>query len=464
MTTDAIDPATPSEAVDEERRATQPADGILQLAWPAIVGNLLMSTVGLVDIKIVGSLGPSAVAAVTTGNRMFFMLQGVLMAVTAGTTALVARAWGADDRDEAERITRVSVVVCIGVSITMAIPGLAFAEELAGVFRGLDPQAVAQAADFIRILSIFNVVFALSFVLSTACRAAGDTITPLWIGAITNLVNVALVYILVYGVAGIPSFGVAGAAMANGLAFSLGAIIFVVMWLRGTLVVGVGPSGAITRNRIREIFRIGYPAGIEQAVWQLGFVAFLWVVALYGTEPYAAYGIGVQILALSFVVGFGFSIAASTHVGQKLGAQDPDGAEESGWHAMRLAVASMIVLGAIVILTAEQVAAFMIDDPEVVRLTVVFIYILGACQPLMAIEFTLGGALRGAGDTRFPLYTVLTGLVGVRVALSALFAFSGLAVEWIFAALIADYIVKGAMLTWRFRGGAWKKLQIGARG
>ena len=105
MATDATIPSGSSEPAESERRATQPAAGILQLAWPAIVGNLLMSTVGLVDIKIVGSLGPSAVAAVTTGNRMFFVLQGVLMAVTAGTTALVARARGAATRSR-RRSTR----------------------------------------------------------------------------------------------------------------------------------------------------------------------------------------------------------------------------------------------------------------------------------------------------------------------------------------------------------------------
>ena len=464
MTTDVIETAgsrEPLEPAGEERRAAPAVRSILQLAWPAIVGNLLYSTVGLVDIKIVGSLGPSAIAAVTTGNRMFFVLQGVLMAVTAGTTALVARAWGAENREEAEQVTRASLVVCLLVSIVMAVPGLLFADSLAGIFRGLDEQALAQAASFIRWLSLFNMAFAVSFVLSTACRAAGDTITPLWIGAVTNVVNVVLVYVLIYGAFGIPPFGVPGAAIANGLAFSLGAVIFVVKWLRGTLIVGVGSSGAFSRARVREIFRIGYPAGIEQAVWQVGFIAFLWVVALYGTEAYAAYGIGVQILALSFVVGFGFSVAASTHVGQKLGARDPTGAEESGWRAMRLAVASMIVLGAAVVLAAEPIASFMIDDPEVVRLTVVFIYILGACQPLMAIEFTLGGSLRGAGDTRFPLYVVLTGLIGVRVMLSALAAWLGLDVEWIFAALVADFIVKVGMLTWRFRGGAWKLLEIG---
>ncbi len=448
----------------DARRGTPPAGGVLQLAWPAILSNLLYSTVGLVDIKIVGSLGPNAVAAVTTGNRMFFVLQGVLMAVTAGTTALVARAWGADDREEAERVTRASMVICLAVSVVMALPGILFPHELAGVFRGLDAEAITQAASFIRWLSIFNVAFAISFVLGTACRAAGDTITPLWIGAVTNVVNVVLVYVLIYGAFGIPSLGVAGAAIANGLAFALGSLIFVVKWLRGTLIVGLGPPDAFAPSRLREIVRIGYPAGIEQFVWQLGFIAFLWVVSLYGTEPYAAYGIGVQILALSFVVGFGFSIAASTHVGQRLGAGEPRAAEESGWHAMRLAVLSMVVLGAAVIALAEPLASFMIEDPEVVRLTVVFIYILGACQPLMAIEFTLGGALRGAGDTRFPLYTVLTGLIGVRVVLSAIAAAAGLAVEWIFAALIADYVVKCSMLVTRFRGGRWKAIRIGADG
>jgi Na+-driven multidrug efflux pump len=148
-------------------------------------------------------------------------------------------------------------------------------------------------------------------------------------------------------------------------------------------------------------------------------------------------------------------------VGQKLGARDPAGAEQSGWHAMRLAVGSMLILGLAIAIFADTIASFMISDPEVVRLTVVFIYCLGGCQPLMATEFTLGGALRGAGDTRFPLIVVLVGLVGVRVTLSAVFAWLRLPVEWIFAALIADYIVKGAMLTWRFRGGAWKDLDIG---
>lgn len=433
--------------------------GILQLAWPAVLGNLLYSTVAMVDIKIVGSLGASAVAAVTTGNRIFFVFQAVIMATSAGTTALVARAWGAGDHDEAERITKVSVIVGAGLGLLLSIPGVLFSNSLASVFR-LEPETVSQAADFIFYLSFFNISFAISMILGTAIRAAGDTLTPLWLGAITNVVNVILVYALVYGRLGAPEMGVKGAAIATGAAFTLGALLSILFWLKGWFRIKYVRVKSFSSHRLQQLLRIGYPSGLEQGAVQLGFILFLWIVSFYGTAPYAAYGIGVQILSFSFVVGFGFSIAASTHVGQRLGANDPDGASHSGWRALFLSIGCMVVLGGVIIFFAEPIARFMIDDVEVVRLTVVFIYILGAVQPLMAIEFTLGGALRGAGDTRFPLLTTITGLLIIRGSVATLFLWMELPVEWIFAALIVDYVVKAVMLIARFRRGRWKTIQI----
>ena len=306
-----------------------PRLGIWELAWPALLNNLLHSLVGLVGIKMVGSLGAGAVAAVTTGNRVFFILQALLMAVTAGTTALVARAWGAGDRDEAERVNRASMWVCLGISLVITVPAVVFADPLARFFR-LEEETLLLAATYIRWISLFNAAFALQFVLCVALRAAGDARTPLWIGALTNIANIILLYALVYGRFGLPAMGVAGAAIAGGAAFAIGSIAVVYLWLRNYLILGIGPPRCLERERVLRLVNIGYPAGLEQVVWQGGFVLFLWIVSLYGTAPYAAYGIGVTILSFSFLIGWGFSIAASTLVGQHLGAGDPDGAARTG--------------------------------------------------------------------------------------------------------------------------------------
>jgi len=450
--------STPLE--DKAESALRPEiPGILRLAWPAVASNLAYSMVGLVDIKIVASLGSSAVAAVTTGHRIFWVLQAVMIAITAGTTALVARAWGAKNRDEAERVTRASLWLCMGVAGAMTLPAFFFADQLAGIFE-LDDATVADAASFIRVMSLFNVAFAMSMVIGSALRAAGDTLTPLWIGLGTNVVNVFLVYGLVFGQFGLPAMGVRGAALATGLSLLSGSMVSLGLWWGGKLRIPRGSGVALTRKRVRQLIRIGYPAGLEQAAMQVGFIVFLWIVSLYGTAPYAAYGIGVQILSFSFVVGIGFNIAASTHVGQKLGAGDPEGAEQSGWRAMRLAVLTMAILSGLIVMTAESIASFIIDDPEVVRLTVVFIYVLGAAQPLMAIDFTVGGALRGAGDTRFPLITTIAGLVVVRGCVAGLLAVLDFGVEWVFCALLFDYCVKSSLMSWRFRRRAWQKIVI----
>lgn len=435
--------------------------GIWELAWPSILTNLLFAMVGIVSIKVVASLGPAAAAAVTVGNQIFFTLQAIMMAVSVGTTALVARAWGARDFDEAIRTTLASLVLGGAVAVVLTVPALVWARPIAALF-GLGPEATLLAGEFIFWLSLFNVAFAVNFIMSAALRAAGDARTPMWIGMATNVISMLGLYVLVFGHFGFPALGVRGAAIANGFAFGVAGLAFLWLWIRGRLVIAFRAQElgeAFDAARVRRLLAIGYPAALEQGVFRVGFFVFLGVIGhFYGTAAFAAYGIGVNILSVCFVVGFGFSVAGSTLVGQALGANDPQGASASGWRSLRYAMASMLAIGVSVILFAEPMARFMIADPEVVAHTVAFIYILGAVQPLMAVEFAFGGALRGAGDTRYPLKATMAGLLGMRCTLAVLFALGGLSVEWVYAALIGDYALKAWMLTRRFRSGRWRSL------
>lgn len=451
-------------AVSDLAASSNERPSVFALAWPSITTNVLQSIVGIVDTAIVGRVSVDAQAAVGSGHRIFFIGQALMMAVTTGTTALVARSWGARNRDEAEQVTSASLVVCSVLSLALSAVGIALAEPLAATF-GLPPTTTDRTADFIRWIMTFHIGFAIQFVIGVALRAAGDVITPLVVGALTNVANVVLVYGLVFGeLPGVPlpiePMGVKGAAIASGLAFSIGSLSLLALYFGGRLRVQPRFAGALTRDRIRRLWHIGYPSGLEQAVFQGGFYVFIVIVSQYGTAPNAAYNIGVQLLSLSFVIGFGYSIAASTLVGQHLGAGEPAAATHAGWRCMRLSIYAMIVLGIVIVGSAPWVAPFFNADPEVVRLTVVFIYVLGLVQPLMAIEFSLSGALRGAGDTRWPLISVMSGFLGVRLTLATWFWWIGLPVEWVYAALIGDYIVKSIVLTTRFASGGWQHARV----
>ncbi len=428
------------------------------LAFPSILTNLLFSAVAIVQLKFIGMLGQEAVAAIGVGQRVFFALQAVLMALSTGTTALVARAWGAGDRDEASRVTMASLVAGGAFALAVTVPGILAAAPVASIF-GLDAHTTELAAANIRWMSVFNLTFAANFILGAALRAAGDAWSPLWIGAAVNVLNVPLLYLFVFGHYGFPQMGVAGAAVAGGISFTIGAAVMVCIWVAQGFRVKYVANRWCRRERFARLLHISYPAGVETVVFQGGYLGFLMLVGhYYGTEAVAAYNVGSNLLMVCFVVGFGFSIAGATMTGQHLGADDPAGAVRSGWRSAAYAIASMGALGLLVALYAPELAAFFIsDEPETVRLIVHMVYIMAATTPMLAIEFAIGGALRGAGDTRFPLFATAVGLIGVRCTLALAFTFMGWPVEWVYGAMIVEFIVKSGMLLARFMSGRWKR-------
>ncbi|HIB74982.1 MAG TPA: MATE family efflux transporter [Gammaproteobacteria bacterium] len=427
------------------------------LAWPPIVGNLLFASVGVISIKAVGTLGAEAVAAVGTGQRMVWVFQALLMAVMTGTTALVARAVGSKNMIEAAHVTRLAIGVSIALSLITTLVIVLFAEKFIGIF-GLDPVAQELAVTYLTISILFIPFMAIGMVIGAALRAAGDVKTPMYIGIFTNIIAIYLLLGLVNGQYGMPKLGILGAALAMGISFAIGAAIQLYLWLANKLVVPLGKAGSFTKERLRQLITISYPAGIESFVFQFGMLSFFWIVAMYGTEEVAAYNIGVNILMLSFILGNGFSVAAATLSGQFLGASDPVAAYKSGYQAAGMTMLAMSLSGLLLAFFAEPIAWFFIQDEEVVKFAVIFVWIFAMAQPFMALEFSLGSTLRGAGDTRSPLVITIIGLLVIRVPIAFLLYYLEMPVQWIFATLIIDYFVKGILLITRYRSKRWMKV------
>jgi putative MATE family efflux protein len=394
---------------------------------------------------------------VVAGPLTLFALQALLMAIGVGTTALVARSWGAGQQEEASRITSSSLMLGGMVGLVLMIFGMAFSHQIAAIF-GLDPHTAQLASSNIFWLSAFIIGFAVDIILSSALRAAGNAWTPLLFGLAVNLVNLPLLYTFIFGKFGAPRMGSAGAAFASGLSFVLCGAVLVSLWVRQKLSIKFHPGHVFERERYRRLLHIGYPVALEQLVLQFGFFLFLSVIGrYYGTEAFAAYNVGVNMLNAAMVVGSGFSIAGATLVGQHLGAGDPEGAARSGWRACGMAVAAMSFIGLLTVLNAPSLAHFFLGSDELaVRRTTEFTYIMGAMLPLLGVDMAIGGSLRGAGDTRFPLMTTFLGLIGARCLLAATFALFQLPVIWVYSSIIGDYMLKGSLLIWRFKSGRWK--------
>lgn len=434
---------------------------IWALSWPVILTFLLESLVGLIDTLMVGRLGAAAVAAVGIGAQILSAVSVAMTAVGTGTLALVARHIGARQEADANQVLGQSILTAFGLSVVAIIPVIIFASEIVGLF-GVDASVVAQGGDFVKLVMLSIPQSAVLFVIGSALRGAGDTRTPLFIGVIVNIFNIVGNYVLIFGKLGLPALGVRGSGLATTIAFTVGIAVGLLLLLRGRLVLRVTLHPLrLDMKTIRRVLAIGYPAAGEQMIMQIGFFFYLAFAARYGTSAVAAYFIGVRILALSFLPGYGFAAAAAALVGQNLGAGDPVLAERSGWESNRLAIYLMSVCGVIIFLAARPIATLFIDDAQVVTDAVSFIRTLAVAQPLMGIDFTIGGALRGAGDTRFPLLAVFVGFYGCRLT----FAYVAgvvlhLSLPWVWFALMGDYVARAALKAWRFHSGRWKHIAV----
>ncbi len=444
---------TPASAAGGPASAVS-VQAILRLALPSSAVFLMATIMGLLMIRFASALGPEAVAAVNAGSRLYNVFIALCAGISAGTLALVSNAWGAGRREEAARLLQLSLLMALALGTLLSLISVAGVPALIDAF-GLASAARAEAVGYARWLSMFFAPMAFCLVLTSGLRSAGDVRTPMLLALLIN----AGWLLLAWRWSTHPPFGLAPhvrwIALGMGLGHVPGALAAYLLWRRNRLLLGPVARDTDDVRRLRALLYTGYPSALEQALLQFGVIAFIGITGRYGTAAFAAYGTGISLLSLAMVIGVGFSMAVSVLVGQQLGAGSPENARLAALRALKLCVLVLGVPGIVLALNAGPVALWLTGDAEIARLTVVAIYAFTAVLPMLAVEFCIGGALRGAGDTRFPLLNVLAGLFVVRFGLAWLLSRAGFSIEWIYATLVADYSVKSSLLLWRFRSGRW---------
>ncbi len=436
---------------------------IVRLAGPAVVENLLVMAVFFADTLLIGWLRDDvALAAVGLASTLMFVANGIFEALAVSGVALVARACGEGDRARAERAAGQALLLA-GL-VAAALLGVFF--PLAPTFfrwLGAEPAVVAQGSRYLRIVMSTSLLSFPMMVANGAMRGAGDTRTPMWITLVMNGWNILLAGLLIFGPGPLPALGLAGAGWATASARALGGLLALAALFRGRTVLQLTagtlwpPDGSF----LARIVRIALPNLGEAIVSRLGYTLFMRMVSGLGTVALAAHQIALRVESLSFMPGWGLSVAAATLAGQALGAGQEDLAERSIRRTLTLATGLMGAIGVAFALFGPQIVSIFGATAGVLALAGTAVRIAAAEQPSIAVQMVLSGGLRGAGDTRTPMWVTLFGTVFLRLAVVYLFV---VVLQWglpgVWWGTAVDWAGR-ALLIWAFfRRGRWKKVPV----
>jgi putative MATE family efflux protein len=436
---------------------------ILELALPAVAENLLVSMVFFADTFLIGWLrNPYALAAVGLSGVLMQVIQALFQAMSFSATSLVAQLCGAQEEERAARVAAQAVSLGLIFSILVIIPLWIFAPTF---FRlmGAEAETLRLGTLYIRLLLLTSWSGYTLSVLTGIMRGSGDTRTPMYITGIMNVWNVIAAATLIFGLGPFPSLGVAGAGIATASARLLGGLLGMAVLMRARTRLRIRPGDLLRWDGriVRTLVRLSLPTAGEAAVRQTGSLLFTRIVSALGTVALAGHQIALNVESLSFMPGAGLSVAGTTLVGQSLGAGQVDLAEKSVQRVLRFAMILMGIVGIIFALFGVAIARLFGSTPEVVLAAGAAVRIGALEQIPIAVQMTLGGCLRGAGDMKSPMYTTFLGVLLFRVPVVYLFAIVfhwGLNGVWLATAI--DWTGRMAILYWLYRRGRWKKIRL----
>ena len=440
---------------------------VWRLALPVILTNLLQSLVNVVDVFMVGRLGPIAIAAVGISSAIRMLMLVLLISVASGGMSLISQAKGARDPQRMSDVTRQAISSGLLLALVLGAAGYLLAEPLLSLVNsGGEPGAVKLGTQYLRIIFLGTPFLVLNIVLNRLMQGAGDTITPLVLTGSLNLVNILLNYTFMFGVGPVPAYGVAGAAMGTVVARAMGVVVLFAIIYSGRNVIKLLPGTYWPQwQLIKDIFAIGVPSGV-QGVFRNGsrlFVLGIVTSTEAGTYGAAALTIGFQVESLVFMPGLALSVAATSLVGRSLGAWQPQEARLRGNMTMASGLVVLTALAIPIVVFAPAIIRLFDPSahPVLLQTGTRYFRINTVVLPLVAVAMISNGSLRGAGDTVPGLISTIVSRALTTVTLAYVLAIvldMGSRGVWI--ALAVGIVLDATLMGLRWRGNAWLRVAL----
>ena len=430
---------------------------IWRLSWPAVTSMLMHTTLAITDTIWVGRLGKEEVAALTSSMFPIWVIFSILMIIPTGLLAILSRAIGAGEREEVSRVVRQSFNLAIWSGIFYGIIGFVYTPEIIQ-FMKPEPRVAEMGISYMRVFFSGVLFFFVNDYFSAIFRAAGNMKAHLIGTSSAVILNIILDPLFIFGIGPFPELGVKGAAVATILSAACQVVVYLILIKMGQFdyEIQLRPFQKFDFTLARKILKIGFPISVSSVAFSVVYIFLNRIVNGFGTAAESALMIGNRLESLSYLVCFGFSMAASTMVGQNLGAGKTKRAAQAAWSAVGICVLFTMGISSLFLLFPRQMAEIFIDDPEVVAIAIYYLKILAISQSFMAVEIVLEGAFSGAGNTIPPTLISIPGTIA-RLPLAYYFCFTlDMGINGMWWTLTVTTCARALVMAYWFSRGRWK--------
>ncbi|RQG87905.1 MATE family efflux transporter [Natrarchaeobius halalkaliphilus] len=431
----------------------------VDLAWPRVVTGFARMSKQTADVAMVGIvLGAPAIAGLAFAYAYWQLVARLSLGLSGGTISLVSQYYGGDQPSLANRAITQSCLLATVFSAPFIVLFAFGSEGLIGLL-GAEPAALEYGTIYLTLLAPALLFEFYNKIASRVFAGIGDTLTPMVIRAGGAALNIVLNAILIFGL----EMGVAGAAIGTVVATVL--ITAGLAWglfgrpypRRGRLPVRLTLAGpTVDMTLLRPLVRVSTPLIFQEVARAVAVFPLLAIAGIFGSTVVAAYEIGRRIRDLMNSLSWGFSIASSSLVGRHLGANEEEIATNYGDEIIRFSLVAYVIFASLVIFFADSIAHLFVTDPETLSLATTFIQIAAIATIGLGIDSSATGALRGAGDTRWPFYGALIGLYVFTLPIAYLGVITPLGVAALYVAMLTETYISAAITYYRYRTGAWR--------
>jgi putative MATE family efflux protein len=433
---------------------------VVLLAVPMVLEMLMESVFAVVDIFFVGRLGADAVATVGITESLMTIVYAVAIGLSIGAGATVARRIGEKDPQRAARAAVQAILIGIVVAVAVGTTGALFGAELLRAM-GASEDVVRTGSGFARVMLGGSGTVLLLFLINAVFRGAGDAAIAMRVLWFANAINITLGPCLIFGIGPFPELGVMGAAVGTTIGRGCG-VLYQLYHLSqaGRIQVRMVDIG-LDRDAMRGMLRIAGTAVFQNFIATASWMGLIRILTGFGSAAVAGNTIGIRIILFALLPSFGVSNAASTLVGQNLGAGKPDRAEAAAWKAGLYNTICLGTIGAVFLLFAPFLIGIFTSDPDVAPYGVRCLRIVSAGFLFYGYGMVLTQAFNGAGDTRTPTLIHLGCLWMLELPLAWFLAHpAGFGPTGVFISVSVAFSALAFVSAWLFSKGTWKTKRV----